>query len=339
MAIPLVGSGLEESAEELIGAGWVLGAGSISTDQRHRDGQGAGGSYSWKLASTSSLWTPAMTTPGMVHVAVWVGGTTTLQLAFEIGTQEQAVLQYVGTNGLLYVYKSGAGSPAGTSSSPLPHSAWHLLWIDPDLTHTGRVRVYADLGVTPILDTGVADLQARATPGYDQILFGHFGTESYVDDILVYASGDTPPTSKELFQQPPLYPNADQSPAPPSPLTPSSGTDHFALINEVGSPTTGTYNYATAAGEEELYGFTDLGITPLSIELIQVAAYVERDGTITQARVSWDPGAGQVDGAWQTIAAAGSFVTVQEFWDTDPNDASALDLTNINSGLFGVGFN
>jgi hypothetical protein len=120
-----------------------------------------------------------------------------------------------------------------------------------------------------------------------------------------------------------------------SQFTPSTGTSHFALVDE-STPNTTDYNDGVTVGHRDSYGFGDL--TALASQVVygvQVNAAVMKDdaGTKSVAAMARSGGT-DADGA--SVALTTSQLYATQIFETNPNGAVAWTEATVNAAEFGV---
>ena len=118
-------------------------------------------------------------------------------------------------------------------------------------------------------------------------------------------------------------------------LTPSTGTSHFALVNENPANDDTNYNSSATVGAKDTYDFANMTHTPVSIFGVQVNMTARKDdaGARSVAAVTRSGGA-DYDGATQGLST--SYTQYQQIVTLDPNTAAAWTKTALNAAEFGV---
>lgn len=130
-----------------------------------------------------------------------------------------------------------------------------------------------------------------------------------------------------------LYPNADGT---NSGFTPSTGTTHYTLVDEVGTPNTTDLVSAASAGLKETYQFQDLGVTTAGIYGVQATNYAAKDnsGAVGLKNITRIGGA-QYTGlsAWYLSA---TWTANRELWEVNPATSGLWAPADVNNAEFGI---
>ena len=118
-------------------------------------------------------------------------------------------------------------------------------------------------------------------------------------------------------------------------MTPSTGTAHYSLVNEV-SPNTTNYVSSAIAGTKDSYQFADLGSGTGGVFGLRVTSYAHKDSTGTAglrniARVN----GADYDGA-NIAPLSVSWTATSEMWENNPATGAQWEASDINSAEFGV---
>lgn len=174
--------------------------------------------------------------------------------------------------------------------------------------------------------TGI-DTKASSAAGYASVCLGASTVSQgpgsnnvFYDDWIILdttgAANNARPGKRRIRT---LYPNAD---ATPNDGVPSTGADHYAVLDE---PQVSTADYLTLAntpGTTELFGMGDLPATPLAIDCLKVSAVVSTDdGGATAGRVVVNSGGTEAEGPVTNVTAG--YTSITGLWETDPATAAA----------------
>ena len=110
---------------------------------------------------------------------------------------------------------------------------------------------------------------------------------------------------------------------------PSTGTSHFALVDEALASRT-DYLSGSTVGELDLLGLTNLAATPLSIQEVNVIGYASKtDATLRSYALGVKSGATTSDGS--NIALSSSGGRAERPLAVDPNTGSAWTAAAVNA--------
>jgi hypothetical protein len=263
--------------------------------------------------------------------------TTTIQIGavlFQVreGTTVHIELS-VGSGGTLIV-KRGATTLATSSSPAIVTASWQyveLKTVIHDTTGTYEVRVDG-VAVPGLTASGVDTNNAGATGQWDRILLGGSGGESAVDDVYVCdTSGSTnndflgPVKVETLLPQTGNGTNLG--------LTPSTGTDHGALVDE-NPPNITDYNSSATVGAKDTYHYPSLSLTG-AILGIQTNLYVAKSDAATRQVCAVVRASGtDYDGA--NVAPSTTFGYFSEVRAVNPATGvawTAADLAALEAGM------
>lgn len=128
---------------------------------------------------------------------------------------------------------------------------------------------------------------------------------------------------------------------------PSSGSDHYALVNEAGSGVVVDTEdqkrvRSYTPGDDDLFSFTDMAAAfglPTSHQVVAVSletsARMDNSGSRTlQPRYKHSGGSDDIGAAW--VVNDTEFATQTEIWDSDPVAAATWTLALLTAGQFGV---
>ena len=230
---------------------------------------------------------------------------------------------------------SGFGTIIGTSDPGiLTLLAWHYVEVKVTISNTvGSVEVHVG-GSQKYLLTG-ADTQysANATVGAVRVLNNYGNPGLYVDDFYIC---DTTGTKNNDFlgdiKITTLYPTSDGN---SSDFTPSTGTDHYALVDEPQLLTDSDYNESDTIGHKDLYGMTTFSGTS-EIFGVQVTAAVinPESSAITAGAVSRSGGTPtDNDGSGHSVTQ--TMKAMSHIFEQEPTDAVDWTSAKINSAEFG----
>jgi hypothetical protein len=247
-----------------------------------------------------------------------------LTVEFVRGGSIQATINF--TTAGLVVLNRGA-------STVLARGTWtpgvdHWIAIEAYLQNSsGVITVYID-GSQVATYTG--DTQALALADWDRFQFGDYNKNCSVDDIIVTTNSEGRLAEHIITG---LVPNGDDA----TQLTPSTGSDNYALVDEIPQSTT-DYNEATATTEQDTYDVTNLGYTPDSIHCVGLWAYAVRSGAITDAKLVVKSGTTTDLSSAHGLPADGQYAPFNNIWNTDPDTASAWTASGVNAMKAGIQF-
>jgi hypothetical protein len=218
----------------------------------------------------------------------------------------------------------------GTSTETLSTSIWHYLEIEAAIDDaSGTVAVWLD-GVK-VIDLSGVDTKQQTEAGVDRIRFQLNGLNQFttptIDDVYVTNTSTRLGESRVAV----LYPNADTADAD---WAPSTGVDHFATVDETTVNGDTDYVASGTAGDLDLYEVTDLGVTPDSIQAVQVTMCARKDDAATrEVRSRIKSGAATANGAPHALTA--NYVYYRDIFETDPDTSMAWTSGGVNATQIG----
>lgn len=231
-------------------------------------------------------------------------------------------LQWLHTNQLRIVDPFSTVSLVGSVGS-VPRLTWHYIeWQLSFVNQTVEVRVN---GETLYLDS---------TPSAGQIerLWCERNRQHayWLDDLYVLNSeGSTFNDFLGLVRLETLDPDGDGS---RTDLTPSTGTDHYALVND-GSDSTYVEG---SAGDGDLYDFADTADSDSILGVFQVARMFDSASAGITGRAICKPSTTEHDGDDHSLGSLAR--AYGQAWPVDPDTASAWTQSGVNGAEFGVEF-
>jgi hypothetical protein len=241
------------------------------------------------------------------------------------------------TTGNVFTIKRGA-TVLATGTTALALDNWYYIELKATIHDTtGSYEVRIDT-VAELTASGVDTRNGGATGQWDRVrIAGQIsGNFCYVDDFyLCDTSGSAP---RNTFLGPvkveALLPLTDAVAAGSNAgLTPSTGTDHGALVDET-VPNTTDYNSASSVGAKDTYHYPSLTLTG-TIVGIQTNLYVAKsDATARQVCAVVRAGGVDYDGA--NVSPLTTFSYLSEVRAQNPNTGTewtTSDITSLEAGM------
>jgi hypothetical protein len=195
---------------------------------------------------------------------------------------------------------------------------------------TGSYEIRVD-GVNVLSGTG-ADTRNGGTGVWDRVGFAQGGSNNtwHVDDVYVC---DTSGSTNNDFLGPvkvyALLPQTDAVAAGSNAgLTPSTGTDHGALVDET-PPNTTDYNSSATVGNKDTYNFPAIGVTG-SVLGLQTSMYVAKsDAVARQVCAVVRSGGTDYDGA--NVSPLTTFQYYSEMREVNPDTGVAWTISDVDA--------
>jgi hypothetical protein len=242
-------------------------------------------------------------------------------------------------DGTLSVTRNGAALTNGTSTNAISagtyyYIEWKMSIANSIGANTCKVRVN---GVDWITVATGQDTQNTANATCNQLRIGIVGaaggTHDWDDLYLLDLTGPGPDNDfLGDVRIDTIYPNADGN---YSQFTPSTGTDHYALVDET-TPNTTDYNDGDTVGDRDSYAFGNLtALTSQTVYGVQVnAAILKDDAGAKSASTFARSGATNTDGASAALSTSQAYIS--QIYTTDPNGGGAWTESAVNAAEFGV---
>lgn len=230
------------------------------------------------------------------------------------------------------------GTNLATSATTLSTGTWYYLELKATINDTTgatelRINGVADANLTL---TGVDTRNGGTSGVVDTIAIGQYtsgiGSFGSYDDLYVCdSSGSTNNNFLGDVRIDTLLPTGDGN---YTQFTPSTGSSHYALVDE-STPNTTDYNSDATSGDRDSYTFPDLtALVSQTVYAVQInAAALKSDsgsrslGTMSRLSGTDKDGSGAALGTSQ--------VYVREIQETDPASAAWTE-ANVNAAEFGV---
>ena len=117
--------------------------------------------------------------------------------------------------------------------------------------------------------------------------------------------------------------------------TPSTGTSHFAMVDEI--PPNGDTDYLSSVtvGQRDIFGFSDLPYTPATVDAVQVSLYARKDDAAVRqiAPLLRTAGADQLGTA---VTLTTSYLDYLQVYVVNPTTAAAWTPAQVNALEAGV---
>lgn len=223
----------------------------------------------------------------------------------------------------------GASTVLGTSSALLVNNQYFYVeievFVDPV---AGTFRAWLD-GVLVLNLAGVNTQNGvTATCGSGRIR-GISGAGSGVDYCDLYFKDSLVPLGPRHVSL--IVPTSDGA---ASDWTPSTGTTHFDLVDEI--PPNGDTDYVETSnpGDDDLYGFSALPFNPAAIDAIQGSIFAKKTDVAVRV-VSQLIRSGGTDFAGALQPLTSSYVDYVEIVENDPNTAAPWTGPGVAAAQFG----
>lgn len=224
-----------------------------------------------------------------------------------------------------------------TSTSPVL-SADSYYYIEVKVTiddSSGTTEVHVDgVAVDGLTLTG-QDTKNGGTGVWDNVKFSVFSGDDLDDIYICDTSGSAPrndflgPVKIEC-----LFAQTDATAAGTNAdLTPSTGSDHGALVDET-SPNTSDYNSSATVGHKDTYNFTDLALTGTILGIKTNLWVAKTDAAARTVCPVVRTGGADFDG--DDVAPLTSYSNFGQVWEQNPDTTdewSAVEVDGLEAGM------
>lgn len=232
---------------------------------------------------------------------------------------------------------SGAvtGTDLGASTNTVPIGQWCFVEVRVFVHDTdGQIEVRIN-GTVEINLTGIDTRNSTTLDAVNVVALRQcagLSGATYFDDLYVRTSSASTAESGGFLGDiriKPLYPDADGTYAQ---MTPSSGSSHYALVDET-TPGTTDYVSSSTAGHKDTYSFENFSDSG-SIKAVQLNIYAAKDDAGFRGV---DPmvksGATEDFGTSQPLSVTVAYKT--KVWEKNPNTSNDWAQSELNSAEFG----
>lgn len=239
----------------------------------------------------------------------------------------EATVTYNQSSGLWKLWRGPLSTLLGSITAPMT-SGWH--WLDVHYKMDGSAGVFEIW----LDDVQLLDLTAQNTiqnGGETTIIALTWGdinsgstAEFTIDDIIISDNTLGRVGDSRIVT---LEPTSD---ATPNQGTPSTGTNHYAVVDEAGWNTSDYLTMPNTSGDKENFGFASLSGTPTTIYGVGIVLISQKSDAgafslepyVTSNSVEADGGSTNPLTSWSLQTA---------FFETDPNTSAAWNAAGVNA--------
>jgi len=260
--------------------------------------------------------------------------TTRILLSFRDSASVQVDLR-VNAGGTLSVTRAGVALTDGTSTNALSTGTFYYIEFKVTIANSisaGSCKVRVN-GVDWLTVAIGQDTQVTANASVNELLIGSSGTNmnGYVDDLyLCNSSGSTNNDFLGDCRIDALYPTSDGN---YSQFTPSTGTDHYALVDE-STPNTSDYNESSTLNHIDSYGMGNLPTSPTTVYGVQVCDAALKDDAGARG-LSPFIRSSSTDSVGTELSLSTSQLYALAIWETDPATSAAWTVSGVNAAEVG----
>lgn len=243
----------------------------------------------------------------------------------------EATLTYNATSGVWKLWRGylsgGSSTLLNSTSAPIAQNAWH--WIDARFKYSDTVGEF-ELWIDDSQKVTLTGLDVVVNAGANlvaMVLGDMFSSNSQnmdFDDFFIYDTGTARLGDTRIET---LLPASD---ATPNNGTPSTGTNHYACVNEA-QWATGTFiTMPNVSGDKEVYGFGPLTSSPSNIWNVKAYTVSRKSDAgsflLSPLVVS---GGTEADATGQQLLTTNG--TQEGMWALNPHTSTAWTTTTVNA--------
>ena len=226
-------------------------------------------------------------------------------------------------NGCLRFF--GGGGIRGISS-PIPIGTWVFLEFEITIDNSsGSCKIYMN-GDT-ILDLSSIDTQYATTGVITSVSIQPL-KDACFDNIYICDDSDGTPTRLGPLYIEELLPTSDIT----TDWTPSTGTDHFAVVNSFDDS---TYLASSTINNSDVFGFEDLTYIDSNIQGVMQLTRCGID-PLGLRDFEYDCYSGVNSNAGSVNLVSPGFESIIQSYPTDPNTSNAWTVSGLNAANFGI---
>lgn len=238
-------------------------------------------------------------------------------------------ITYNAAGGTLKVWRGHLENLLATVSVAIT-SGWH--WMDVRFKHSstvGEVEIWMDEAQVSLITAQDTTKNTTSALTYASLGDGSDGVtlSLIVDDWLIYTPGSRLGDSRIET----MVPTSDSS---PNDGTPSTGSAHYAVVDE---PQWNTSDYITmpnTSGDKEVYGHASISSAPTTVHAVKVLLVSQKSnaGSFQLEPLVISSGT-EADGSAQNLQT--TWGVQQSIFDVDPHTSAAWAYAAVNATTFG----
>jgi len=257
---------------------------------------------------------------------------------FDAGTAQWQL--QTNSSGQIELYRgSFLGTLVATSTNTLATSTWYHIRVVWTVGNAGSVTVYVNGSNTGWINFS-GDVQATGNATWNQFQLLSRANVVYYDDFVLLDDDTSDATNDvtAIVGTPVVgcvLPQTDAAAAGThADFTPSTSTDHGALVDETPPDEDTTYNHSETPTDRDTYQFPALGGTG-TIVGVQVNLYARKDDAGPRS-ISAVSRVGGTDFAGAAHAIDASYRYYRQVWRENPNTAAPWTVGEVDGAEFGL---
>lgn len=235
-------------------------------------------------------------------------------------------------NGSIAIFR-GSTEIASSAANLVHAGVWDYIQIKVTFSTTvGTVEVVR--GTESVIDETGLNTCDTATELCDAVMFYGAASHNYMDDFYIC---DTTGTTNNDFlgaiRVKTLYPTSDGN---STDFVPSSGTDHYALVDTPQLDTLTEYNSSDTVGDKDTYGVTTFAETGTILGVQVVCMARNGDYGVTYSRTLCRSGTTPADNEGSSVLISPSLIALSTIHEQEPTDSVDWTTARLNASEFGI---
>lgn len=224
------------------------------------------------------------------------------------------------------------GTVLGTSTLTLTTGIWYYLEFKATIDPTAGSYEVRVNGANWVSGTG-ANTRNTTNSSMNGIKFPNAGFPTIIDDLYILNTSGS--ANNNFLGECRILTNLPTGDGASTTWTTSTGTSHFALVDEANPNDDTDYNYSNTSGQIDLYTYASIANTG-TIAAVQTVLTARKDdiGTRQIAEQCRSGGTTYTGPTTQTLGSA--YLMYREIRETDPATGAAWTTTGVNAAQFGV---
>ena len=253
------------------------------------------------------------------------------------GFSDGVQLQFAGS-GTIEINDGGGTQLAVTSANTVSANTWHHVEVQAKCNSTtGYVELRVD-GAT-VASVNNVDTTESGSEEWSCVALCAPGSVLYqmrFDNL--YICNDQGSTNNGFLGECFVHTLKPTSDAGTNDGTPSTGNDHYAMVDEAVPDTDTTYITVDTDGDKEMFGYETLSINSgapvLGIQMASVGA--RRTAAFAKLKHVFESGGTESSQNSHTLHGTANYMGVQQIQESNPDTSAAWTESEVNAGTFGV---
>jgi hypothetical protein len=241
----------------------------------------------------------------------------------------------ISSNGTISVYRYNGNLLASSSAGVIQSDTWQYIEFKTTIDNSSGIAIVKVNGVEVINESSL-DTQYSASANVNMVqLLNNAGGSTYFDDFYIC---DTSGTKNNDFlgdiNITTLYPNADGT---YSQFTPSSGSDHYALVDEAQlTDDDADYTESATAGNKETFTFETFTGTTTILAVQSCMAVKNTDAGTLNVQPVLISGASPTETDGSNYLLSSTTKCMMTIYEKEPIDDVDWTASKVNAAEFGL---